>query len=164
VKRPLSEPDLWRGRWILYALGTGMIAWGLRGLYVNTSHKALLHTVRFMVIGIIAHDGILAPSVFVLGLLAVRVLPQPAKLPAQVGLLVGGVLTILAIPVIRSPRRTDNTSINPLPYERNLTILLTGLAVGVLSAIVIRVWRDRHPRNGAEANSSTPSTNPTSGE
>ncbi len=131
-----------RFRWLWYAPGIAMIAWGVRGLMTNTSTTALLHTLRLVVLNVGGHDVLFAPLAFALALLTGR-LPAVIRTPVRVGLAIGVVLTMLALPVILSDHRLRSPSVLPLPYERNLGILLGLVATAVVVSVVVRALRAR---------------------
>jgi hypothetical protein len=126
-----------------YVLGIGMIAWGAKGLLDNTSTKALIHALRLVVVDVIGHDGLFAPVAFVTALLTQRLLPPMVRTPVRVGLAISGVLVLLAMPLILSDRRLRTPSVLPLPYGRNLAILLAIVLAGVLVSVVVTALRSR---------------------
>lgn len=132
-----------RSRWLWYLLGMGMIGWGAKGLVDHSTTGQLLHTGRLFVLALGGHDAVFAPVAFVVGYLTQRVLPPLIRTPVRVGFAVGGVLVLLAVPLIRSDHRLRNPSILPLPYERNLLLLLGGVAVGILVSIAVQLIRAR---------------------
>lgn len=131
----------WRSLW--YVLGVAMIAWGARGLLTTTSTRQLIHAGRLVVLDVGGHDGVFAPLAFVLGLASQRLLPLSWRAPVRIGLAFGGLLVILAMPVILSDHRGRTSSSLPLPYERNLVILLGFVALGVVASIGVRAIRAR---------------------
>lgn len=136
-----AEPSRWR--WLWYGLGIGMIAWGARGLMMTTSTRQLIHAGRLVVLDVAGHDGLFAPIAFALGLASQR-LPHALKAPVRVGLALSGVLVLLAMPLILSDRRGGrNASILPLPYERNLAILIGCVALGVAASVILARVRSR---------------------
>lgn len=144
-----------RYRWIWYGGGLAMIAWGIRGLLQHTSTRGLTHAMRFAVIGLAGHDAVFAPAAFVLGYAAARLVPLRVRPPVQVGLAMSGVLVLLALPMIRSDHRQRTSSILPLPYERNLAILLALVLLGVVASIVVRVGQDRRLTRAAATGQSS---------
>jgi hypothetical protein len=142
VTRPEVDP-LWRGRWLLYAIGTGMGVYGLIGLWGAVPHSEVLHTLRLLLVNLFVHDGLIASGLCATGYVIGRVLPAAARTPVQVGLAIAGALSLLAVPVIYSTHRLRTPSVLPLDYGRNLTVLLVIVGVGVLGATLVNVIRSR---------------------
>jgi hypothetical protein len=111
-----------------YATGAGFIALGLFGLVSATDTNFAGWAVWFAGVTV-AHDALLVPSTLLVGALTTR-LPSPYRRHAQGTLLVAGVVTLVALPlVLGHGRRADNPSILPLAYDRNLLIVLGAIAV-----------------------------------
>jgi hypothetical protein len=124
-------------------LGLGMVAWGAWGLVTSTSTRSLLHTGRFFVVGLAAHDGAFAPAAFAAGVLISRFVPRVVRTPVRVGLALAAVLTMLALPLILSTNRLRSPSVLPRDYERNLLVLLGLVAAGVVVSGLCAVIRQR---------------------
>ncbi len=100
----------------------------------------LTHTTFWLIGGVIAHDGLLAPVVVVLGVMTVRVLPRWARAPVVGGFVVLGSATIMAIPVLgRFGARADN----PTLLDRNYTTGWLVLAALVAAGVVAASWWNR---------------------
>lgn len=85
--------------------------------------------------GVVVHDGVIAPVTVALGIAAMTVLPVPWRLPATVGLVCWGSITLFSIPVLGGfGERPDNPTLLDRPYLLSwlvltaLTVLLVGLA------------------------------------
>ena len=128
-----------RYRWLWYAAGVAMIGWGARGLIGHVSTTGLTHTGRLFAIDIVVHDGLFAPVAFVVAYLTQRILPPLVRTPVRVGLAFGGVLVLLAMPVLLSDHRLRSPSVLPLPYGRNLIILLSGVLAGVIVSVAVNL-------------------------
>lgn len=91
--------------------------------------------------GPVVHDGLVAPIVGVLGLLVTRWVARPWRTPVTVGLVLTGVLTLLAIPLLWRP---FGVARNPGLHDGDYG---TGLAVAVavvwLAVVVVGLaqWR-----------------------
>lgn len=123
------------GRTLTYAVGTALIAVGLRGivLHVGTAGWA-----TWFVGAIVAHDGVLVPAVLGIGLLTGR-LPLRYRWIAQGALIVAGCVTAVAVPLVLGyGRRPDDPSRLPLPYDRNLAIVLGLIAAITALALLAR--------------------------
>jgi hypothetical protein len=148
----MTEAPQSRWRWIWSALGVGMMAWGVWGLVTHTSTTALVHAARLFVIDVVGHDGLFAPVAFLVAWSTQRLLPPVVRTPVRTGLAVGGLLVLLAMPLILSDHRLRSSSVLPLPYGRNLAVLLVGVAAGVAVGVAVNsvratlLSRSRAPR------------------
>ncbi len=97
----------------------------------------IVAALKWLIGGVVLHDGVLAPVVLVLGFLLVRRLPDWARGPAVGGFVVLGSVTLLAIPVLgRFGERADN----PTLLDRNYTAGWLVLAALVAAAVAIGCW------------------------
>ncbi|MGA9346420.1 MAG: hypothetical protein WBV37_15040 [Nocardioidaceae bacterium] len=95
----------------------------------------LTHTAVWLIAGVIAHDGLLAPVAVVLGVVTVRAVPQWARMPVVGGFVVLGSATIMAIPVLgRFGARADNPSLLDRNYTAGWLVLAALVAAGVAAA------------------------------
>jgi hypothetical protein len=91
--------------------------------------------------GPVVHDGLVAPIVGVLGLLITRWVARPWRTPVTVGLVLTGVLTLLAIPLLWRPFGVPrNPGLHDGDYGTGLAI---ALAVVWLAVVVVGLaqWR-----------------------
>lgn len=93
---------------------------------------------------VVLHDMLLAPLVLLAGLVLVR---GRARGPVRGALVVGGALTVVALPVLLRPGRRANASVLPLDYPRNWLIALAVVATVTALASAARglVRRRRSP-------------------
>ncbi|MBM6403364.1 hypothetical protein JQN72_03795 [Phycicoccus sp. CSK15P-2] len=120
----------------LGAVGLGLLAYGLV-LAVGLGPQ-LVNVLVWFVGGVVAHDGVLAPVVIVLGVLAATRAPAWLR-PALVGLLVVlGPLTLVAVPVLgRFGARPDNPTLLDRPYWAGY-LAVAALAVLAAGALAVR--------------------------
>jgi hypothetical protein len=137
---PGGDPS--RTRWLFYALGAGMVGWGLVGL-LTAARSNPVAWVRFAAIVVTANDGVLAPLVILAGVLLKRLHPARHRALTQIGLFVTGAVTLVALPEVLGYGRTaDNPSALPLPYGWGLAVVVGGVWVVIgLIAIVARLRR-----------------------
>lgn len=135
----------------LALLRAALGAAGLLLLGVGARHLARLRdpldALEWLAGAVLLHDAVLAPLIMAAGLLVTAL---PARRVLRAVLMTGGALTLVALPALLRPGPPANPSVLPLPYGRNLLLLL-GLALlaGVTSALIARgVRRGRRRREG----------------
>lgn len=136
----------------LILAGLGFAAWGGAGLLAEESVPDLLGLAVWLGGALLAHDGVLAPMVLLLGLVGWRLLRRLPGAVRQViagGVLVAGMLALLALPsIIRAPVVSNPTAL-PQDYGRNLAWLLAIVAIataGLAVAVWLRNRRGPRPR------------------
>lgn len=125
-------------RKLLGALGVGVAAYGAWLLLSRTDNDQLFDAGIWLASGVVLHDFVLTVVVLVAGALSLRFLPEPARAPAVVGMVVLGALTLVAVPVLgRFGARDDNATLLDRPYLPSWLVLvgLTLLTVAVVSAL-----------------------------
>ncbi|MFV2172976.1 hypothetical protein ACFHW2_23225 [Actinomadura sp. LOL_016] len=128
------------GRVLAGAAGLALIAFGLHGV---VTHVEVTGWGVWFAAVVLAHDAVLVPAVLAAGRLTLR-LPAAARAPVRAGLVAGGCLTLVALPlVLGHGRRADVPSRLPLPYGRNLAAVLTAIAVAAAVVAAVRVLRAR---------------------
>ena len=127
----------------LVALGYGV------SLIWAAPRDDLPSALTWLIGGVVLHDGVLAPVVVGLGLVATRWLPAPWRAPAVVGLVGWGSLSLIAIPVLTGYGvDPPNESLQHRPYVTSWWIL----TVATLALVVlVGGWRlIRHSRLAAD--------------
>lgn len=121
-------------RGIAYVVGCALMLTGVAGLLADPGDNQPVGWALWFAGGVVAHDLVIAPLVFVAGR-ALRGLPGTVR----AGLLVSVLVVAGTLPVLLGlGRKPDNPSILPLPYGRNLLLVLavvwaaTGVATGVV--------------------------------
>jgi hypothetical protein len=136
-------------RAVLALGGAALIGWGVYGLlhdpYIRDPSDVLLWAVG----GLLIHDGLWLPLVFLVGL------PLTRHPVLRGGLIVATTVSAVALPaVLRAGQNHGNATLLPLPYLHNLLLVLAALAVlTLLTAVTARlVWHGRagvgDPRQG----------------
>ncbi|MEJ7741096.1 MAG: hypothetical protein WKF73_00275 [Nocardioidaceae bacterium] len=111
-------------RGLLFVLGLAGLAWGAKQ-FLGLGLDNITTTAVWLVGGVLAHDGVLAPLVVVLALIAIRLLPVWLRGPLAAGLVVLGSVTLLAIPVLgRFGARTDNPTLLDRNYVGGWLVLV----------------------------------------
>jgi hypothetical protein len=87
---------------------------------------------RWLLGGVLAHDAVIAPAVFVLGALIARWSPARVRQALAAILLIGGSVLIVGWPEVLRKGRGANPTVGPLDYGRNLLIVLVAVICGVV--------------------------------
>ena len=106
---------------------------------------------KWLLGGVIVHDAILAPLVFLACAVAWRLTGVRLRRALALFLLAGGSLVIIALPDILRSGDNSNPTVTPLDYPRNLTIILGLLAVVAALSVAPGAVRDRRRRHRQEA-------------
>lgn len=132
-----------RPRLALGAAGGLLALFGVFRLVTEVPLSALAVLALWLAGAILIHDGILSPAVLAVGL-ALRRVPARARRYLQAGLIVGGLITVVAIPLIyRRGSQPAAKTILDQNYGGNLTLLLGIIAALTLLGYAVRVARDR---------------------
>ena len=129
------------------ASGVAMIGFGAWTLWVEKAHIGLPASIgRWLLGGVIGHDAILAPVVFLGCALAGRYTSARVRRALALFLLAGGSLVIVGLPDILRSGDNPNPTVTPLDYPRNLTIALSAVALIAVLSVVPGGLRDRRRR------------------
>jgi hypothetical protein len=134
-----------RTRILLVLLGGAAIGYGMVGVLRTAADS---HPVRWaldLVAASLVHDLLLVPVVLLLVAAGRHWLPASWRVPAAVFLVVGGTLTLIAVPVLGRPgARPDNQTLLPRDYPVGLAVALAVVAVAVvLGTLLVRTSRRR---------------------
>ncbi len=142
----VDEPPSGAVFWVLTAVGTAIIVFGIYGVLKDSSLTVPGSLVKWLIGGLLIHDLVIAPLVILAGLGLRRVLPGRLRGPVQAALALAGVLVLLSVPVIGAYGNTgDNpTVIYSHHYTRALLILLAILLLGAVLG-VLRTLRTSKP-------------------
>lgn len=129
-------------RYGLGAAGVAAMAFGIDTLLTDPTVRDWRGVVRWLVLALLLHDGVLAPATLLLGLAAGARWRARLRWP----LLVAGSLTAVALPVLLRPLPTANPSVLPLDYVRGWAVSVgTVVTVAVCWGLARRVLRSRAP-------------------
>ena len=135
VGRAEQAPQ-WRGRWVLYVLGVAAIAYGALELAGAAERTRPIWAAVWFGGGVVAHDAVLVPAVLLIAAAVVRWVPRPVRTVVQGALFVSGAVVLVAFPLAGGfGGGAGNPSANPLPYGRNLLLVLA--AVWAASAVLV---------------------------
>ncbi|MFY0405673.1 hypothetical protein [Solicola sp. PLA-1-18] len=134
-----------RGVLLLAGLAAGVYG---AVLLLQLDFSRLLSTVIWLAGGVVAHDFVFAPVVVVLGVLLARVLPDAARRPVAVAVVVWGTVTVAAIPVLSGQGgKPDNATLLDRPYWTAWLVLTALVLVATAVASVLASRRAaRRPR------------------
>ncbi|MFI8100627.1 hypothetical protein [Streptomyces sp. NPDC086023] len=128
-------------RWGLGLLGVLLIGIGGRHLSSLPDPYAVL---VWLGGALVLHDGVVAPLVLAVGLLVAAL---PARPVVRAALVTAGALVLVTLPLLLRPGAPPNPSALPLPYARNLLLVLAVVAgCATAAALLARLRRRRHPR------------------
>ncbi len=97
----------------------------------------------WMTAAVVIHDGLVAPALLGAGWLLGRVPPRPRRF-AQAGLVVGGMLVVVAAPLIyRQGSQTSSKALLLRDYTANLGLLLVAVALVSVGGYLWSLLRSR---------------------
>lgn len=118
-------------RLALGALGLGVLAYGGYGLLTSRLISDPAAVGKWLIGGLIGHDVLLAPVVFLLCAIAYRITDARWRGRLAALLLIGGSLVLISIPALLRQGRNRNPTVLPLDYARNLGLLLAVLVAAM---------------------------------
>lgn len=128
-----------RLRLALGAAGVLLAAFGVFRLLTQIPIDDLGILGGWLIGALIIHDGILSPLVIAVGYLLTRVPPR-ARRYLQGGLICGGLVTVVAIPMIyRQDSQPKSKAILQQNFGGNLTVLLALIAAASLCGYAVSV-------------------------
>ena len=132
------------GRIVVGAIGLGFVGIGVRGILTHSHDTHPRSWITWVIAAALAHDLILAPAIGVVGVLVGRLVPRRARAAVQIGLLVSGCVLVVGLTAVLTPggrHYSDNSSLLPLAYGRNLVIVLALVWTAIAIAIVVAFRR-----------------------
>ena len=130
-------------RIILAIAGILLGLFGVYRLFTEIPLSGLVALGVWLLAALLIHDGLLSPAVVGIGSLLRRFVPDRGRRYLQAALLMGGLVTVVALPMIYL--RGSQPPVKALllqNYGLNLTLVLGLIAVITLSLYAIRVARD----------------------
>jgi len=132
-------------RYALVAAGVLLLVYGGARMVAEVP-EALPGLALWMIGIVLIHDGLLAPLVVGIGWLLARAAPPRARRYLQAALIVGGLITIITIPlIVREGTQPPAKALLLQNYGANLAILLALVAAVNLGAYLVTAARDRSP-------------------
>ncbi|MEO3785325.1 hypothetical protein ABGB12_18505 [Actinocorallia sp. B10E7] len=125
-------------RVLMVLAGLGVLAFGLHGLVNDPQIAEPMDVLVWALSAVVIHDGLWLPLVCLGGALLAR------DAAFRFGLIVAASVTAVALPaVLREDVDHGNPTLLPLPYQRNLLLVLAGCAVAAGAAWTVRRLRAR---------------------
>ena len=98
----------------------------------------------FLVAVLAGHDAVWMPGVLAAGVLLAHLVPVRHRPVVRAAVLSAAAVTVVALPLVLGFGRTaDNPSALPLPYGRNLPLVLLAVAATAALSVSARIARDR---------------------
>ena len=153
------------GRWfgirpvrvVIGAAGVLLAAFGAFRLLTEIPAGDLLWLAVWLAGALVLHDAVLSPGVVGVGVLLRRV-PARARTFVQGALIAGGIMTVVAIPLIhRAGTQPAAEVLLEQDFRANLTVLLAAISVVAVLAYLYRVTRERSSAGPAGRRSHPPS-------
>jgi len=133
-----------RWRIVLAVAGVSLGTLGVGRLLTQIPSHSLVLLAAWLIGAIIIHDGIVSPLVVTVGWLLRRFVPARGRGYLQAGLVMGALVTIIAIPMIHLRNSQPAAkAILRQNFAGNLTLLLGIIGAATLILYAIRVARDQ---------------------
>ena len=122
-----------------------LLSFGVFRLVTKLDTSDLVALGLWLVVAVAVHDGLIAPLTVGTGVALTRVPPR-ARRYVQGALLVGALITVIAIPLIgRRGTQPASKAILLRDYGANLSLLLGLTAALALGLYALRVFRNQEP-------------------
>lgn len=126
----------------LVAAGGMLLAFGVFRLLTELDPHDLLVLGCWLIAAVALHDGVIAPLTLGTGVV-LTVVPPRGRRYLQGALLVGALITVIAVPLIgRRGTQPESKAILLRDYSANLALLLGLTAAAALVLYALRVLRD----------------------
>jgi hypothetical protein len=146
-------------RIIFAAAGILLVVFGAARLLTEIPVRNLLFLGVWLVAALAIHDGVLSPAVVGVGWLLRRFVPDRARRHLQIALIMIGMVTVVALPMIYLQGSQPVVKALLLrDYTANLGLLIGLVAVATLGLYAVRVARDGAASAARRARSEAPPT------
>ncbi len=135
----------------LCVAGGLLLAFGAFRLLTGLDLGDLLALSLWLVVALVVHDVVIAPLTVGAGVLLTRVPPRGRRY-VQGGLIVGALITVIALPLIyRRGTQPEAEAILLRDYAGNLALLLGLTAAVALTLYAVRVLREQRTASDVDA-------------
>lgn len=132
------------GLWIGLALGTPIMAWGVRGILDEAARTHPGELGRWIVGSALVHDLVLLPAVLAVAVVVRRVVPPLAWPAVRWGLITSGVVLLVSWPFVAGyGKRAGNPSLLPRDYGEGVAVCLLVVWLVVAALVLTGAARDR---------------------
>ena len=130
-------------RWTLGAAGVAAIGYGALRILEQSRYTHPSKLLIWLIGALLVHDAIIAPIVIGLGALLTRVVPGRARGYLQGGLVVAGLVSVVAVVEINRRNKTASPALALLRqnYLTNLVVLVLAITLVTVVAYLISVVR-----------------------
>ena len=145
-----------RIRVVIGTAGGLLLAFGVFRLGTEVPLEDLLALALWLGGALVLHDAVLSPGIVGVGALLRRI-PARARTYVQTALVIGGSVTVVAIPMIyRAGSAPDAKALLEQDFRTNLALLLALVVLVALLAYLRRVAHERSPAGRAGATTDRP--------
>lgn len=131
-------------RIVLAIAGVSLGLFGVARLLSQIPGHSLIRLAIWLIAALIIHDAIVAPSVVAVGWSLRRAVPDRGRRYLQAALIMGAVITVVAVPMIYLRNsQPPSKAILLQNYGANLALLLGLIGALTLVAYTVRLVRDR---------------------
>lgn len=140
-----------RVRLVIGTAGCLLAAFGVLRLVTEIPASHLLTLAVWLVGALVLHDAVLSPAVVALGA-GLRRVPARARAYLQAALVAGGIVTVVALPLIYRARTQPRVkAILDQNYLTNLATLLAVITGAAVLSYLRRLWGERRARTASRA-------------
>lgn len=133
-----------RRRLVIGAAGVLLAAFGVFRLVTEIPASRLLALTSWLVVALVLHDAVLSPTIVGVGVL-LRKVPARARASVQGALVAGGIVTVVALPMIyRAGLQPRVKALLDQDFRVNLAVLLGVISVAAVLAYLRRALRGCH--------------------
>jgi hypothetical protein len=143
------KEDRSRWFWPALAVGWGLIAVGMVGMFSQRDRTQPFQLVRYVVGFLLVHDLVVAPVVIAVGWLVTRFVPSIARGPLRAALALSALVVAFSWPLLRRyGEHATNDSALPLDYGRTVPVVLAVVWVVALGVLGVRLVSARRRADG----------------
>jgi len=146
-----------RGLLVGLALGAPILAYGVRGVFVDATRTHPAELARWVLGSALAVDLLVVPATLVVGAAVRRICPSPWWPTVRAALMATGALALVAWPFVRSYGQDPaNPSLLPRDHLAGVAAAIAAVWAVAAAHLVVRSRLVRAMRHGAEASGGSP--------